>query len=302
VELKEKIQQSLAGRKRVFLLTTLTLEEFFHYRTDYRYEGTVLDFFSLEKRKSREILDEYLTFGGYPRVVLEEEFSQKKGEINEIYQSYIERDIAYLLRVHKIDEFSRLIKILAKYTGKLINFSTLSRTIGVSEKTIKDYLWYLEKTFILYKVPPFFTNFRKEITRTPLYYFYDPGMRNFACGEFGIVKEYGFLFQNCVYTLLQEKLKNIPYKIHFWRTKDGAEVDFVITMGEKIIPVEVKYEELKSPEITRSMRSFIERYKPRRGFLINLSLHDRVKINNSEIMIIPYYLLLKNFERTILEE
>lgn len=289
VELKEKIKESLAGRKRIFELSTLTFEEFVNYKTDYRYEKHLLDFFSVEETKARELLDEYINFGGYPKVVLEEKFSEKQAEINEIYQSYIERDISYLLGVHKIEAFSRLVKIMAHNSGKLINFSELSKAVGISLKTLKEYLWYLEKTFIIQIVTPFFTNRRKEITKMPLYYFNDLGLMNFASGSFGTIRDMGFVFQNFFYNLLKEKFKNTPSSIHFWRTKDGAEIDFVVETGRRLIPIEVKYKDMKSPEITRAMRNFIERYKPESGFIVNLSLEHTSVINTTKIRFLPYY-------------
>jgi len=101
VELKEKVHESLAGRKRIFELSTLSFEEFINFKTNQRYEDRLLEFFPIEKEKGYTLFDEYLNFGGYPRIVLEEKLSEKLKQINEIYQSYIERDISYLLKVNK---------------------------------------------------------------------------------------------------------------------------------------------------------------------------------------------------------
>lgn len=292
IELKEKIQESLAGRKRILELPTLTFEEFVNYKTDYRYSDKLSAFFSLEKEKTRQLLKEYLTFGGYPRVVLEKTTEEKQKAINEIYQSYIERDIYYLLKIKKDEAFSRLVKLLASQTGQLINYSELSSTLAISVKTVKNYLWYLEKTFILKKATPYFRNIRKEITKSPVYYFTDLGMRNYALGNFGnyqVIESDGFIFQNFVYNLIKENVKNQPIKIHFWRTKDKAEIDFIINKGVESFPIEVKYQSLKKEEITRSFRSFIGKYHPKRGFVINLELEKETNINQTKIFSIPFY-------------
>ena len=70
VELKEKIHESSAGRKRLFEFTTISFVEFVNFRTDYRYEDRLQLFFELEKEKTSFFLDEYLRFGGYPKVIL----------------------------------------------------------------------------------------------------------------------------------------------------------------------------------------------------------------------------------------
>jgi len=294
VELKQEIYESLAGRKRIFELTTLSFKEFVNFRTDYRYEEKILEFFEVEPERGRELLEEYLGFGGYPRVVLEEEFSEKLYEMEEIYQSYIEKDITWLLRVKKTDAFSNLVKILAARIGSVFNYSQVASSLGLSFQTLKEYLWFLEKTFVICRVSPYFRNIEKEITKAPVFYFYDLGMRNFALGVFGHPEERGFLFQNFVFNLLKQYIRGTPFRICYWRTANGAEVDFVIDTGRSPLPVEVKYQRMKTPGITRSLRSFIKHYKPEKAFVVNLDLESRIEVENTTVHILPYYRLLEN--------
>jgi predicted AAA+ superfamily ATPase len=294
LELKEKIHESLVGRKRIFQLNPLSFEEFVHFKTEYRYKNSLKDFFTIEVGRTKELLDQYMNFGGYPLVVLEEEQKEKGRIIDEIYRSYLERDISYLLRVEKTEAFSYLIKILAGQAGMLINISELASTLGISIQTVKNYLWYAEKTFIIQRITPYFKNVRKEITKAPVAYFYDSGLRNYALGLFGnLTKPWdaGFVFQNLVWAFLQEKYRFSPAEIHFWRTTDKAEVDFVVVLGRKIIPVEVKYKELKRPEIGRSLRSFLKKYQPEEAWVVNLSLSDKIKLDKTEIMFLPFWKL-----------
>jgi predicted AAA+ superfamily ATPase len=292
VELKERIHESLVGRKRIFELTTVSFEEFVNFKTDYRYEDKLPAFFSIEREKTDDLLEEYLNFGGYPRIVLEYEVAEKLRLMNEIYQSYIERDIAYLLRVQKTEAFSNLVKVMAAQVGNLVNLSELSSTLGISSKTVKEYLWYLEKTFILQKSAPYFRNIRKEITKSPLFYFYDLGLRNFALGNFGTLRDKGFVFQNFIFNILREQVHRGAAKICFWRTKDKAEIDFVIDGGSWQVPIEVKYRRLETPEITRALRSFIELYHPSKALIINVSLDTTVMVKETTIYLVPFYRVL----------
>ena len=292
IELKEKIHESLVGRKRIFELNTVSFNEFVNYKTDYRYKDSLGSFFTLEKDRTRQLLMEYLNFGGYPRLLLEEEQKEKIRIIDEIYRSYLERDISYLLRVEKTDAFSDLIKVMASQIGRLINYSELSSTLGIALQTIKKYLWYAEKTFIMQRISPFFRNTRKEITKSPVAYFYDVGLRNYALGLYGSLihsPETGFVFQNFVFNLLKEKFLFSPAEIHFWRTKDKAEVDFVINLGQQTLPVEVKFKELKKPEIGRSLRSFITRYQPEVAWVINMELNEKINLDKTEIHFLPFW-------------
>ena len=169
MELKEKIHESLAGRKRVFEITTLNFEEFSNFKTNYKYEDRIVKYLNIEKVKEESLLKEYLNFGGYPKVVLEETLKEKQRVINEIYQSYLEKDISYLLGIKKTSDFSNLVRILSSQVGNLINFSEISNTLEINIKTVKNYIYYLEKTFIIKKITPFFRNVRSEISKTPIF-------------------------------------------------------------------------------------------------------------------------------------
>lgn len=294
MELKEKIHESLAGRKQVFELTTLSFDEFVNYKTGYKYEKNLNNFFALDTDRSSNLLEEYLNFGGYPRVVLEEEIKEKRKIIDEIFRSYIDRDIASFLRVEKLEGYSQLIRVLSAQTGNIVNYNELSNTLGISMPTIKNYLWYAEKTFIIQKLSPYFRNIRKEITKSPVYYFHDTGLRNYAIGMFGMLSQpsdYGFPFENFILTILKEKIRFTGANVHFWRTKDGAEVDFIIDYRAKQIPIEVKYKKLGKPETSRSFLNFLKKYAPKDAAIVNLSLNAVEHIGKTTVRFLPFYRL-----------
>ncbi|MFN3740909.1 MAG: ATP-binding protein [Thermodesulfovibrionales bacterium] len=186
-----------------------------------------------------------------------------------------------------------LVKLLAAQIGNLISLTELSSTIGITIPTLKNYLYYLEKTFIIKKVTPFYRNIRKEITRSPVFYFYDIGLRNFVIGQFGRLDpvNIGFLFENLIFNLLRERF---PWAdIHFWRTSDGAEVDFIIEFPERFIPLEVKFKVLKETRIGRSLKSFILKYSPPEAWVINISLKGEERIGKTLVRFRPFWELLK---------
>jgi len=295
LELKEKIHESLAGRKRIFELSTLDFIEFTNYKTDYRYEQNLPEFFALDPQKTQSLLEEYLSFGGYPRVVLEETVNEKRKIIAELYQSYLERDIAYLLGVQKTDRFTALARLMAAQIGQLANISEIANTLNINTATVNNYLWYLEKTFLLHKVTPYFRNMRKELTKTPVFYFYDLGMRNYALGAFGALvspTEGGFLFQNFIHTLLRKKVENTSNQIHHWRTTNKAEVDFVLDKNTEVVPIEVKYRKLPVPAATRSFQNFVSAYHPSKGYVIHLGDAMHKAINSAPIYFMKWWQLM----------
>ncbi len=291
LELKEKIHESLAGRKREFEISTCSFTEFLNYRTGYRYENRLDEFFCVEKKAIAAVMLEYLNFGGYPRVVLEEKANDKRAAIDEIFSSYIDRDIVGFLNIDKKESYANMIRLLSSNIGGLVNHSRISAMLSIAQPTLKDYLWYAEKTFIVRKIPPFFKNATKEISKAPQFYFQDLGMRNFVAGLFGHIMapyEHGFLFQNFVFTILREALRGTGAKLHFWRSKDHAEVDFVIDYGKTPVPVEVKCQNLKNPDIAPSLRSFIEKHKPSEAYVVNLSLDESRIIKETDVHFIPW--------------
>jgi len=291
LELKEKIHESLTGRKREIEIPPISFMEFLNYKTVYRYEGKEASFFEIEREKTELLFEEYLQFGGYPRVILESTSEEKIKIINEIYSSYVEKDISYLLRVEKIDAFTNFIKILAGQIGRLINFSELANTLDLSLPTLKNFFWYAEKTFIIKLVSPFFTNKRKEIVKSPTAYFCDFGLRNFAAGlttDAINQNEIGWLFQNFVYNIISQKYPQQGGRINFWRSKEGAEVDLIISIGKQIIPIEVKYKNYKKTEIGQSTLSYIKKYKPKIFYIINKNLNETKKIDDCRVIFISW--------------
>src|SRR3989344_4356333 len=296
LDLKAKIKESMAGRKRLFKVLPISFEEFVNFKTGYKYEDRLLEFFSMETIKTQSLLQDYMTFGGYPRVILAEVSEKKKSEMDEIFTSYIERDITDLLIVEKPDAFRNLLKIMSSQIGNLVNVAELSSTIGISERTVSNYLWYLEETFILKKVTPYYRNVRSEITKAPIYYFCDVGLRNYLLGFFGLPSIpsalAGHLFENVVFNTIRKRDGHIQSSTHFWRTRDNAEEDFVIETGLDVVPLEVKYKIMEKAEVTRSYRSFLARYKPKIGYIACIEkkaeVPEKTIIDNTTVFFLSF--------------
>ncbi|MEK7127437.1 MAG: ATP-binding protein [Patescibacteria group bacterium] len=289
LELKEKIAESLAGRKRIFTLNPLSFEEFINFKTQYHYEEKLVDYLKTDPEGGQKLLKEYLSFGGYPKVVTFETTEEKLEAIKDIFESYLEKDILGLLNLKRTENFSNLVRTLSSQMGKLINYSELSSTLGITERTVKHYIWYLTKTFVGDKISPFTHRLRKEIVKSPVFYFTDTGLANFATRDFYMqdFSTLGFHFQNLVY----HELKNLFGDVHYWRTKDGAEVDFVIDNGRSPVPIEVKLQTPSESKIPNGLISFINKYNPPKAYVVNLSYQGKTTYNKTVVSFIPYYSL-----------
>ena len=302
LELKANIIEPLTGRKKIFYCFPLSFTEF----AAYKLEVYLNDFNKLHKETTKNLvvqpyrrqrlINEYLSFGGYPRVVLAGTEEEKIEILREIYLSYLEKDIGLLLKVEKEQAFENLVKILAHQVGNLVNRAELSSTQGLTEKTIKKYLYFLEKTFVINLVKPFFRNARKELIKSPKVYFSDSGFLHLAQGVLPSIQKpiKGNVFENACFLRLKELHLLKPPQ--FWRTKSGAEVDFIISSSEtgKAIPIEVK-STLKD-NLGQSLISFIKKYQPKKAFIYFLKGKERTKeynFNSTKTMIqlIPYHFL-----------
>ena len=292
LELKERISEALTGRKYLIQMYPVSFDEFVHYKTDYRYEDKLQDFFRIETAKTSILLDEYLLYGGYPAVVTAETAMRKFEIMNEVFTTYLTKDISFLLNVRQPDKFVKLIKLLAAMSGNIINYSQLSQSTGLKLDTLKTYFWSAEQTYIIRMLTPFFQNKKKELTKSPTVYFHDTGMLNFLNNRFNSSFIDGFTFQNFVYILLRDRFETPLSGIQFWRSKDKAEVDFIVHDGQEIIPVEVKYSKQTKAQITRSLRSFIKRYHPPKAYIVNLEQKQKLTVENTEVLFIPYWELL----------
>lgn len=273
LELKEDILEPLTGRKKIFYCFPLSFTEFAAYKLEASDESPrrllaeVTKILITQPLKRQRVINEYVNFGGYPRVVLAATEQEKSEVLREIYDSYLEKDIKLLLNVEKENAFSNLVKILAGQVGSLVNRAELSSTLGLTEKTIERYLYLLEKTFVISLVRPFYRNVRKELVKSPKVYFVDLGFLYIAAGILPTIQRQptGSIFENACFLRLNElDLLKPP---QFWRTKSGAEVDFVITSPKtgKPIPIEVKVSPKEA--LGKSLISFIKNYQPEEGFI-----------------------------------
>lgn len=291
LEIKSKIFESLTGRKRVFHLWPFSFSESLLWHDPGLLNLTdKKDISSLNKKKILNYLFEFIVFGGYPRVVLSRNKDDKINVLNEIYSSYIEKDIAGFMKIKNPFTFSKLISLLGDQAGNLLNSKEISNTLAINFRTTESYLSALENTFVINLIRPYFTNSRKELTKMPKIYFTDNGLRNLSVkyfADFPDSRDKGKLLENFVLTSL---LKEWYGTINYWRTKDKNEVDFILKdyFGH-VIPLEVKAMEMRKAEIGKGLKSFIERYKPQMAIVVNLSLKENIKVKDTIVRFtLPY--------------
>jgi len=243
-----KFSDSLAGRKRIFNLYPLDFEEFLIFRG---HKDLIAEWQEIKKRSDyisshriliQALFDEYLTYGGYPAVVVENDPEEKKIILKELFSSYLKRDVLEAGILNQ-DKFFVLMTLLAHQCGSLLNMNEISNTLGISVTAVENYIYILRKCFHIEIMRPFYTNIRKELTRMPKVFFNDTGFRNVIIGQFSPVSQRtdrGILVENYVYIRLRQIYD--ADRLKYWRTADGNEIDFIIPENNhKGYALEVKY-------------------------------------------------------------
>lgn len=229
-----KFTDSLAGRKRIFNLYTLDFEEFLIFKQ----KENLLDelkkmkddakYLSLKGQEIRTYFEEFIIYGGYPRVVIENNADEKKLLLQELVNTFVKKDVLESGIGDDI-KFFKLFKVIASQVGNLVNQNELSGTLNMAGTTVDNYLYVLQKCFYIQLINPMSGNIRKELTKMPKVYMNDNGLRNALLNMFQPLSERadkGQLIENSVFTRFRDLYGMDAIK--FWRTAEGHEVDFII--------------------------------------------------------------------------
>ncbi|MCD6371273.1 MAG: ATP-binding protein [Candidatus Aenigmarchaeota archaeon] len=299
-DVKVPIGKYLVGRCVYFELFPLDFEEFLLwkakdlYKILLEYKTSVLKF--LEEGKPeiqepvfvsefKELLNEFLIYGGFPGIVKEDDEEDKKILLKNLVSTYLEKDIFFFFNVFHLENFRKLIKYLAFEISARLNLNSISQTLKISFKTLQKYISILQNSYLIFLVPPFFKNLSTELRKTKKIYFVDLGLRNSLLNNFETIDkrlDIGQIYENFVFNEIRE-LGEVKY----WRTTGKAEVDFVIQKGRDIFPVEVKVR----GKVGRGFLSFLEVYQPKRAIVLTEKEFGIKKIKKTEVAFIPHYFI-----------
>jgi len=252
----EKFTDSLAGRKRIFTLPTLTFPEFLEFQN----RGELIQYVNsgslplIHKTELDRKLNEYLIYGGYPDVVTSANPVEKQAVLKELADAYIKKD-ALEAKLRYPDIYKLLLKLIASRSG-LFNANEMGNDLKIDRVTVEAYLQVMRRSFQVSLVPPFSRNATKELRKMPKLYLNDLGLRNYFVNDFSPIatrEDKGHLLENYAFRLF---LDNYPLDdIKFWRTQKGQEVDFIIAEKNAY---EIKYD-IKGYDASK-YRYFKEKY------------------------------------------
>lgn len=172
--------------------------------------------------------------GSYPELI-NKKFQMKEAWYAAYIDTYLSKDVRDFGQVSQIRAFQQLMSLLAANTAQQLNFSTYANDLGVDVRTIKNWISILEASFIIYLLPPYFTNVGKRLVKSPKIYFYDTGLVSFLTGieteaQYDKGPMAGSIFENYLIMeiIKRERSLNTQAQFYYLRTSDGLEVDFMI--------------------------------------------------------------------------
>jgi len=236
------------------------------------------------------LADRMACMGGYPSV---HRSPQPELELARLVEAFVLRDASDRFRIQHVGAFRKIMELAAGQVGQLCNLSEWAAIAGISRDTVRDYLQILEDTHIVRLIRPFVGGHRAEITGAPKPYFLDNGFRNRLAGGFaplGPRPDRGQLLENLVFSELAKTINPLLDSVRFWRSKAGAEVDFIVEHAGRILPIEVK-STVAAPRMTRSMRSFIDAYKPPLFIVATPSGTGDISVSGTEVRVVPVHAL-----------
>jgi hypothetical protein len=298
LDIEQKVEESLAGRVRFVPVYPLSFPEYLDFTNPElarEYEGYSIDNDTvLYDSRLLQHMKDYIIYGGLPKVALTHDVKEKIALLQDIYITYLLRDVKAYIRNEDMVGFNKLLRLLASQIGSELNVNELSITSGLAYKKCEEYLYLLEQMYIIRRLEPILSNRRKEITKMRKVFFYDTGVRNMIYNSFSELDfriDKGALFENYVFSQILVYMP-LTARLNFYRTRDKLEIDFVISQDDKILPIEVKCQSYSNPQKYRTFSDFFDIMDYEEALLVNLDCNGmNNKIRYISGSVFPKYLM-----------
>lgn len=273
LKLSQNVSQSLAGRTAILKLLPFSLDE-------------------LKEIIKEKKTDEILFSGFYPRIY--DQHLDPYDALNFYIETYVERDVRNLSKIHNLSLFKKFLKLCAGRVGQLLNLNNISNEVGISHTTAREWLTLLEATYIVTLLPPYYKNYNKRIIKSPKLYFYDVGL---AANLLGIKNPSqlsrdplrGGLFENMIVINYLKEIyaKGDQENLYFFRDSQGNEIDVIIDTRDGLEAIEIKSAETISPDFQKGL-NYIEKISTDTILKKSIVYGGKDKQNRSWGQVLPY--------------
>jgi len=274
-QLMHGVTESLAGRVALFELEPLHLSEI------HKGFPTVYDEFSAA---------DFMIRGFYPELWRNPSLDETDF-FRSYLATYLERDLRQIVNVTSLREFDRFMRSCSARSGQLLNKSDLAKDLGLSAKTVGNWLGVLEVSNQVLLLEPYFGNIQKRLIKTPKLYFGDVGLAtyllNINANSIANHPLVGGLWETLVYAELRKNLKvrNSRASLYFYRDQQSREIDFVIDVGGGLHLIECKWKEIPQAIDAKSLKSLRQEVRMVKSCHIISNIRHPSKIAGEDIRI-----------------
>jgi hypothetical protein len=230
-----QVSESLAGRMEIVNLLPLSQAEIHRRKPAFLNAA----FKGKPAKPGQALAGEYLVeavlTGGYPEMLRRRQPGRRQAWARDYIGAIVQRDVRDIAEIEKLDQMPRLLRVLAQYSGQLVNFTQMGGQVGLDDKTTRKYLGILEQLFLVRRLEPWFRNRLKRLVKTPKLHFLDSGL---LATLLGITAErvrkdraiFGSLLETFVFSEVLKQLAwfESPCTLYHYRDKDQDEVDIVV--------------------------------------------------------------------------
>lgn len=240
-------------------------------------------------------LETRLTYGDLPGVAIAPQ-SDRADILRAYALVHLEEEMRREALVKDWAAFVRFLRMAALESGRILNYAAISNETGISQPTVKGYYQLLEDMFIGVRIHAWSKSPRKNVLSTPKFLLFDLGVRHAAAGlevsRATVRGNPGPLFEQWVGLELWRRLRYLGQgELYYLRTRDGAEIDFIVEHKSKIIPFEVKWTERPTLSDARHLITFLKEHpkQAKHGYVICRCPRPLALANN--ITALPWFCL-----------
>jgi predicted AAA+ superfamily ATPase len=225
--------------------------------------------FLWKELKEKFSIEKYFAQGAFPRSILAHDNAASVEWRENFITTFLERDLLFW-RGFTPTTMRRLWQMLAHINGQTADYTTLAKSLGVSAITVKNYIDLLESTFMVEVIPSYISNLGKRLVKSPKVYISDSGITATLLGLQNFEEMFGHPSFGAVWEqIVLSNLKGLfpEATFYFYRTSNGAEIDFVMKIKNTVFAIECKSS--FSPTLSKGNYNAIEDIAPKRVFVVS---------------------------------
>ena len=232
-------------------------------------------------------IEKSLLYGNLPSLYDKQDLDYDK-YLYTYVNTYLKEEVMFEGLTRNLGAFSRFLETVSFSQGSTLNMSEVAREAAIKVNTVISYFDLLEDMLIAYRIPVFTKRAKRRLVSHPKFYFYDAGVYQHLRPK-SILDSHSEIAGAALETLILQDLiaindyKDLKYKIYYWRTVSGSEVDFILLGSKKLLAIEVKHSKRATGKDLKGLKAFKQDY-PEADLLLVYLGQENLKINDVQVI------------------